>query len=79
MLYAIRLGHFKTFQSNTNGGQQITGFQMAGELLGMDAIGAGQHLCEAVALEDSEVCEIPFAAWKTCSATCPRCCASSIA
>ncbi|UIN19348.1 fumarate/nitrate reduction transcriptional regulator Fnr [Herbaspirillum frisingense] len=60
MLYAIRLGHFKTFQSNTNGGQQITGFQMAGELLGMDAIGAGHHLCEAVALEDSEVCEIPF-------------------
>ncbi len=61
MLYAIRLGHFKTFQHNPNGGQQITGFQMAGELLGMDAIGAGHHLCEAVALEDSEVCEIPFA------------------
>ncbi|MBO9535454.1 fumarate/nitrate reduction transcriptional regulator Fnr [Herbaspirillum sp.] len=60
MLYAIRLGHFKTFQHNLNGGQQITGFQMAGELLGMDAIGAGHHLCEAVALEDSEVCEIPF-------------------
>ncbi|MFL9926068.1 fumarate/nitrate reduction transcriptional regulator Fnr [Herbaspirillum lusitanum] len=61
MLYAIRLGHFKTFQQNPNGGQQITGFQMAGELLGMDAIGAGVHLCQAVALEDSEVCEIPFA------------------
>ncbi|WDZ94277.1 fumarate/nitrate reduction transcriptional regulator Fnr [Herbaspirillum sp. WKF16] len=61
MLYAIRLGHFKTFQRNSNGGEQITGFQMAGELLGMDAIGAGHHLCDAVALEDSEVCEIPFA------------------
>jgi CRP/FNR family transcriptional regulator len=59
-LYAIRLGHFKTFQVNSNGSQQITGFQMAGELLGMDAIGTGHHQCEAVALEDSEVCEIPF-------------------
>ena len=59
-LYAIRLGHFKTFQLNSNGSQQITGFQMAGELLGMDAIGTGRHQCEAVALEDSEACEIPF-------------------
>ncbi|MBK4733619.1 fumarate/nitrate reduction transcriptional regulator Fnr [Noviherbaspirillum pedocola] len=59
-LYAIRLGHFKTFQINVGGEQQITGFQMAGELLGMDAISAERHHCSAVALEDSEVCEIPF-------------------
>jgi CRP/FNR family transcriptional regulator len=59
-LYAIRLGHFKTFQINISGEQQITGFQMAGELLGMDAIGTERHHCSAVALEDSEVCEIPF-------------------
>ena len=60
-LYAIRLGHFKTFQINQDGNQQITGFQMAGELLGMDAISTERHQCNAVALEDSEVCEIPFA------------------
>jgi CRP/FNR family transcriptional regulator len=60
-LYAIRVGHFKTYQINSAGEQQITGFQMPGELLGMDAIGAGRHHCGAVALEDSEVCEIPFA------------------
>ena len=60
-LYAIRLGHFKTHQIHPNGDQQITGFQMAGELLGMDAIGSERHHCNAVALEDSEVCEIPFA------------------
>lgn len=59
-LYAIRLGHFKTFQINVSGEQQVTGFQMAGELLGMDAIGTESHHCSAVALEDSEVCEIPF-------------------
>ena len=60
-LYAIRVGHFKTYQINPDGEQQITGFQMAGELLGMDAISADRHHCGALALEDSDVCEIPFA------------------
>jgi len=60
-LYAIRVGHFKTYQINSAGEQQITGFQKPGELIGMDAIGANRHHCGAVALEDSEVCEIPFA------------------
>jgi CRP/FNR family transcriptional regulator len=60
-LYAIRLGHFKTFQVSPAGEQQVTGFQMAGELLGMDAISTEHHHCDAMALEDSEVCEIPFA------------------
>ena len=59
-LYAIRMGHFKTYQINPSGEQQVTGFQMTGELLGMDAISADRHQCNAVALEDSEVCEIPF-------------------
>ena len=59
-LYAIRLGHFKTHQVNPSGDQQVTGFQMAGELLGMDAISTDRHHCDAIALEDSEVCEIPF-------------------
>jgi CRP/FNR family transcriptional regulator len=60
-LYAIRLGHFKTFQVSHSGEQHVTGFQMAGELLGMDAISTEHHHCDAMALEDSEVCEIPFA------------------
>jgi CRP/FNR family transcriptional regulator len=64
-LYAIRLGHFKTYQINPEGDQQVTGFQMAGELLGMDAISTDRHHCNAVALEDSEVCEIPFTRLET--------------
>ncbi len=60
-LYAIRLGHFKTHRLSTAGKDQITGFQMAGELLGMDAIGTERHNCDATALEDSDVCDIPFA------------------
>ena len=53
-LYAIRLGHFKTYQINANGEEQVTGFQMGGELLGMDAISTDKHYCSAMALEDSE-------------------------
>jgi CRP/FNR family transcriptional regulator len=60
-IYAIRFGHFKTFQLNARGEQQINGFQMPGELLGLDAVGSDRHHCGAIALEDSEVCEIPFA------------------
>ena len=60
-LYAVRVGQFKTSQTNPDGARQITGFQMTGELLGMDAISTDTHQCDAVALEDSEVCEIPFA------------------
>lgn len=60
-LYAVRLGHFKTYQVTHDGEQHITGFQMAGEILGLDAISSGKHQCDAKALEDSEVCEILYA------------------
>ena len=60
-LYAIRTGFFKTCVTLEDGRDQVTGFQMAGELLGIDGIGTDQHTCDAVALEDSEVCVIPYA------------------
>jgi CRP/FNR family transcriptional regulator len=59
-LYAIRTGFFKTEVLHANGHGQVTGFQMAGEIIGMDAISTDTHTCSAVALEDSEVCELPF-------------------
>jgi CRP/FNR family transcriptional regulator len=33
---------------------------MAGELIGLDGIGTDRHTCDAVALEDSQVCVIPY-------------------
>jgi len=39
----------------------VTGFQMAGELLGLDGISSDHHHCDAIALEDSSVCVIPYA------------------
>ena len=59
-LHAIRTGFFKTCMTTGDGRDQVTGFQMAGEMLGFDGIGTGQHRCDAVALEDSQVCVIPF-------------------
>jgi CRP/FNR family transcriptional regulator len=60
-LYAVRSGFFKTTLVMEDGRDQVTGFHMAGDMLGMDGIGTDQHSCNAVALEDSEVCVIPYA------------------
>jgi CRP/FNR family transcriptional regulator len=43
-----------------DGREQITGFQIVGEPLGMDGVCAERHTCDAVALEDSTLCIIPF-------------------
>ena len=59
-LYAIRTGFFKTCVSSEDGRDQVTGFQMAGEIIGLDGIVSDLHTCDAVALEDAEVCVMPF-------------------
>ncbi len=59
-LYAVRSGFFKTLQTLEDGREQVTGFHMGGEIMGMDGIGAEKHSSSAVALEDSEVCVIPY-------------------
>ena len=59
-LYAIRSGFLKTTVLNADGREQVTGFQMGGELLGLDGIGSGRYNGNAIALEDSEVCVIPY-------------------
>lgn len=59
-LYAIRTGFFKTCISSEDGRDQVTGFQMAGEIIGLDGIVSDQHTCDAVALEDAEVCVMSF-------------------
>jgi len=60
-LYAVRIGSFKTSMLSVDGREQVTGFHIPGEMLGLDAISADEHACNAFALEDSEVCPIHFA------------------
>lgn len=59
-IYAVRAGSFKTVVMHRSGREQVTGFHIAGEPLGLDGIYGGTHGCDAIALEDSSVCIIPF-------------------
>jgi CRP/FNR family transcriptional regulator, anaerobic regulatory protein len=59
-LFAIRTGFFKTAVTTPDGRDQVTGFQMAGEIMGLDGIVNERHSCDAIALEDAEVCIMPF-------------------
>ena len=60
-IYAVRSGFFKSNIVDGEGREQVTGFFMGGELLGMDGIGTGRHNGTTIALEDSEVCVLPYA------------------
>ena len=59
-LYAIRSGSCKTVSLSEDGHDQVSGYHMLGEIIGTDGIGADNHGCQAVALEDTEVCALPF-------------------
>ena len=59
-LFAVRTGFFKTCVTSEDSRDQVTGFQMAGELLGPDGISNDKHARAEVALEDSQVCVIPY-------------------
>lgn len=59
-IYAVRSGSIKTYSPSHDGQEQVTGFHLPGELLGLDAISNGHHPCTAKSLETTSVCEIPF-------------------
>jgi CRP/FNR family transcriptional regulator len=60
-LYAVWLGSLKTTVLSDDGREQVAGYHMAGDLLGLDGLGGDRHACEAIALEDTELCVLPFA------------------
>ncbi|MBC5765627.1 fumarate/nitrate reduction transcriptional regulator Fnr [Ramlibacter albus] len=60
-IHAVRSGTFKTVLTLRDGRQQVTGFHMAGEMMGMDGLATGRHASAAEALEDCEVCVVPYA------------------
>ena len=59
-LYSVRSGIFKTVRNLGDGREQITGFQMTGDMLGADAIEPRVHGFDAVALDESRVCAIRY-------------------
>jgi CRP/FNR family transcriptional regulator len=60
-LYTFRAGCFKSYVTAEDGRSHVTGFQMPGEILGLDGIEDERHSQDVVALEDCEVCVIPYA------------------
>lgn len=61
-LYVVHSGFFKTYAITEDGRDQVNGFHMSGEIIGMDGIETDEYTTFAVALEDSQVCAVPFAA-----------------
>lgn len=57
-IYAIRSGSVKTSVQTPDGRVQITGFHVAGELLGLSAFDSGRYSCEARALETTSICKV---------------------
>ena len=71
-LYAVRSGTLKTYLLSREGEEQITGFHLPGEVLGLDALGAFRQQSFAVALETSMVCAIPLARLEELAGSMPR-------
>jgi len=59
-LYVVKTGSVKTFAHSPEGGEQVLGFHLPGEIIGLDAIDKNAHVCSAKILETSAVCEVPF-------------------
>jgi CRP/FNR family transcriptional regulator len=60
-LFAVRSGYVKTYVVDEAGQEQVLGFHLPGELVGLDAIYPQRHQCNAVALDTMTVCEMPYA------------------
>ncbi len=68
-LYAVRLGFLKTTVMSSDGREQVTSFAMAGDMIGVDGISSGVYSCDVTALEDTEVCVIPYASMEEATTT----------
>ena len=71
-IYAVRSGSIKTLSLSEQGVEQITGFYLPGEVLGMDGLNSEQHSNSAIAMETSAVCEIPFELMENLALSIPR-------
>jgi CRP/FNR family transcriptional regulator len=70
-LYVVKTGSVKTYTPSEDGGEQVLGFHLPGELIGLDAIERETHSCSAKILETSAICEIPFGRLEELSTSIP--------
>jgi CRP/FNR family transcriptional regulator, anaerobic regulatory protein len=61
-IYAVRSGTLRSSLTLSDGREQVSGFHIAGELVGLDGVAQSRHASTTIALEDSEVCAISYTA-----------------
>ncbi len=59
-IYAIRSGSIKSYTIGSDGTEQLTGFHLPGEMVGLNAVSTETYPSFGKALETSLVCNIPF-------------------
>ena len=57
---SVRTGCFKSYVVDHEGQEQVLGFHLPGEIIGLDAIHSQQHTANVVALDTSAVCGLTF-------------------
>ena len=70
-LFVVKTGSVKTFAPSPEGGEQVLGFHLPGEIIGLDAIEKDAHSCSAKVLETTAFCEVPFSRFEELSVTIP--------
>lgn len=59
-IYIVQRGSIKTEAVTYDGRAVVTGFYLPGDLFGVEGIGDPIRSCDAIALENTWVCEVPF-------------------
>jgi len=59
--YVVGAGSFKLVRIDSEGFEQVMGFALRGDIIGLDGLNEGLHACTAIALEDSTVAQIDTA------------------
>jgi CRP/FNR family transcriptional regulator len=57
---SVRTGCFKSYVIDHEGQEQVLGFHLPGEIIGLDAIHSCRHTANVVALDTSAICSLTF-------------------
>ncbi|AKX43840.1 transcriptional regulator [Thiopseudomonas alkaliphila] len=71
-VFAVRSGSLKTYSVSDCGEEQITGFHLPSEFVGLSGVDTELYPTSAIALETTSICEIPFERLDELSATLPQ-------
>jgi CRP/FNR family transcriptional regulator len=71
-LYAIRAGAVKVYSFSDQGEEMIHGFYLPGDVVGLDALAGRVHTFNAVALDVTSVCALPFSELSKLSVSIPH-------